>query len=118
MMKNANRTLAFLTYLIPVIVPLYVIFTQRKDLFARYHAYQSLALIVAALIVPAAWVIFAWVMAWIPLIGVLLSAASFALVIATYVVILIGWVYGMLSAVQALIRPVPLFGGWGERFSV
>lgn len=115
-MKSPNRTLAFLTYLIPVIVPLYVIFAQRKDVLARYHAYQSLALCAAVLIVPAVWAIIAWVMAWIPLVGVLLSAASFALVIAAYLVLLVGWFYGMMSALQSRVRPVPLFGGWGERF--
>jgi uncharacterized membrane protein len=116
MMKNANRPLAFLTYLIPVIVPLYVIFAQRKEVFARYHAYQSLALCAGALLVPAVWAIAAWAIAWIPLVGVLLSAASFALVIGAYLVIIVGWFYGMASALQALVRPVPLFGGWGERF--
>jgi uncharacterized membrane protein len=117
-MKNANRTLAFLAYLIPVIVPLYIIFAQPKDVFARYHAYQSLALCAGALIVPLVWAIAAWGMVWIPLVGALLSAATFALVIGAYLVIVYGWLYGMTSALQALVRPVPLFGGWGERFLI
>lgn len=117
-MKSPNRTLAFLAYLIPVIVPLYIIFVQRRDTFARYHAYQSLALCMGALVVPAMWAILAWLVVWIPLVGALLSAASFALVIAAYLTILVGWIYGMISALQAHIRPVPLFGGWGERFLV
>ncbi|MBX2998188.1 MAG: hypothetical protein KF893_06710 [Caldilineaceae bacterium] len=116
MMKNANRTLAFLAYLIPVIVPLYIILLRSKDGFARYHAYQSLSLCAAALIVPLVWAIAAWAMVWIPLVGALLSAASFALVIGAYLAIVVGWFYGMTSALQALVRPVPLFGGWGERF--
>lgn len=115
-MKDANRILAFLAYLIPVIVPFYIVFARSQDIFARYHAFQSLALCGAALIVPAVWAIAAWIMVWIPLVGALLSAASFALVIGAYLVIVVGWLYGMTSALQALVRPVPLFGGWGERF--
>ena len=117
-MEKPNRTLAFLSYLIPVIVPIFVIFTQRKDVFARYHAFQSLALIVGALVVPVFWVVPAWVVAWIPVVGPLLSAASFALVIAAYLAIVYGWVMGMYASLQAKIRPVPLFGGWGERFQL
>lgn len=117
-MEKPNRTLAFLSYLIPVIVPLYVIFTQRKEVFSRYHAFQSLALVAGAVIVPIFWAVPAWVVTWIPLVGPLLSAASFALVIAAYITILVGWGMGMHAALQAKIRPVPLFGGWGERFQI
>ncbi len=118
MEKPQSRLLAFLTYLIPVIVPLYVIFGRRKETLARYHAHQSLALVIAAVIVPAVWAIAAWIVVWIPLVGPLLAAASFALVIAAYVVIVYGWITGMYAAVQADIRPAPLFGDWGERFSI
>ncbi|MEZ4635260.1 MAG: hypothetical protein R2856_09870 [Caldilineaceae bacterium] len=117
-MEKSNRTLAFLSYLVPVIMPLFVIFTQRKDVFARYHAFQSLALIAGAVAVPIVWAIPAWVVAWIPMAGPLLSAASFALVIGAYLTIVYGWVTGMYAALQGRIHPVPLFGGWGERFQV
>jgi uncharacterized membrane protein len=110
------RTLAPLNYLLPVIGPLYIISARRQDTVALYHAYQSLALVVAAVVVPVIWGIVAWLLAWIPLAGPLLAAASFALVIATYLVIVIGWIQGIIAAFQTRIRPVPVFGGWGERF--
>ena len=113
-MEKPNRTLAYLSYLIPVIVPLYVIFTQRKEVFSRYHAFQSLALVAGAVIVPIFWAVPAWVVTWIPLVGPLLSAVSKS----PTTTLLVGWGMGMHAALQAKIRPGPLFGGWGERFQI
>ena len=115
MVEKSNRALALLNYLLPVIVPIYVLSLRRQDTLVRYHAFQSLALVLAAVVAPVVWMIVAWVLTWIPLAGPLLAAASFALVLATYIVIVVGWVTGIVAASQARIRPVPVFGGWGER---
>lgn len=115
-MNKPNRLLALLNYVVPVVVPLYVILAKRSDPLSFYHATQSLALVAGALVTPVAWAIFAWIITWIPLVGGLLGAATFALVIATYLVIIYGWVMGIISAAQAELNPVPVFGDWGERF--
>lgn len=115
-MNKPNRLLALLTYVIPVIVPLYVILARRRDPLSLYHASQSLALVAGAVVSPLAWVIIAWLLTWIPLVGVLLAAASFALVLAAYLVIIYGWINGIVAASQGRLQPVPIFSEWGERF--
>jgi uncharacterized membrane protein len=113
--EKPSRTLALLTYLIPVIAPLYVIFTRPKDIFARYHAYQSLALIAGVILVPAVWAVGGWIIAWVPLVGPLLAASAFAIVMAAFAAFLYGWVMGIVAAWRAEYRRVPLVGAWGER---
>ncbi len=115
-MNKPNRLLALLTYLIPVVVPLYVLFGRRRDPFALYHASRSLALVAGAIITPLVWAVIAWLLTWIPLVGVLLAAASFALVLAAYIAIIYGWISGIIAASQARLQPVPVFGNWGEWF--
>ena len=115
-MEKPNRLLALLMYLLPVIGPVAVIVWWRKDPLVLYHAYQSLALAAGAVAAPLAWAIGAWVVGWIPWAGSLLAAIAFSLVIAAYIGIIVGWIAGMLLALRGELRPVPMFGAWGERF--
>ncbi len=114
-MQKSNRTLAFLAYLLPVLGPLLVLLADRKNTFALYHACQSLGLTLIAVVAPVVWVVFAWLLMWIPLAGALLAAALFALVVAAYITLLIAWVAGMSNALRNQLAPAPVFGGWGER---
>jgi uncharacterized membrane protein len=112
--QRPNRALAFLAYLLPVVGPLLVLLFNRKNSFALYHACQSLALTAAAIIVPVAWVVIGWILAWVPLAGALLAIAMFALVMAGYIVIVIGLVSGLINSLRAKQAAAPIFGGWGE----
>ncbi|MCX6050549.1 MAG: hypothetical protein NT075_36110 [Chloroflexi bacterium] len=113
-MQKQNRTLAFLAYLIPVIGPLLVLLFNRKNGFALYHACQALALTIAAVIVPIAWVICGWIIIWVPLAGAVLAVSLFALVMAAYLTIVISLVLGLINSLRGRTSSVLVFGGWGE----
>jgi hypothetical protein len=42
--------------------------------------------------------------------------ASFAVVMAALIVGAVGWVMGMIRALRGIAKPVPMFGGWGQRW--
>jgi uncharacterized membrane protein len=113
--SNSSRYLAFVAYLLSVPGALFVLLARRRDAFAVYHARQSLAIAIAAIVTPLAWVAVAWPSAWIPYVGVLVGLSLFALVIAAYVGLAVSWVVGMVFALRGLARPAPLVGAWATR---
>ena len=114
-MNKSNKNLAFLAYLLSVVGWLYVLLFRRNDKLAVYHAKQSMTLTIFALAAPAAWAIVAWVLTWIPLAGSFVGAILFSLVIAVYVFLGAAWILGMVYALQAKMKPLPIIGGWTER---
>ncbi len=110
-----KRTLAFLAYLLSIPGWLYVLRFRREDEFATYHARQSLGLTVVAIGAPAVWAIVGWVISWVPLVGPVVAAAAFALVVLTYIALFAAWIVGMVQAFRGRAKPVPVFGGWAER---
>jgi uncharacterized membrane protein len=113
--SQSSRYLAFFSYLLSLPGALFVLLARRDDLFAVYHARQSLRLAIIGIAAPLIWVVVAWVLAWIPLIGGMLGVVLFALVIATYVGILISWIAGMIYSLKGQVRPMPLFGTRSRR---
>jgi uncharacterized membrane protein len=116
--SKPQGTSAFLAYLLPVVGSLYVFLFHRQDEFAVYHPKQSIALMVTAVVAPAAWAVVAWGVSWLSLVGPIIAAALFALVILTYVVLAVTWFIGMVYVSQAKMKPVSMFGGWAERVPV
>jgi uncharacterized membrane protein len=112
--SKPGRNTAFLAYLLPIVGWLYVLLFRRKDEFALYHAKQSMMLTMTAVGAPAAWALVAWIVSWLPLAGPIISVALFALVILTYISLAATWVIGMVYALQAKMKPVPVLGGWAE----
>jgi uncharacterized membrane protein len=108
--SQSSRYLAFFSYLLSLPGALYVLLARRTDLFAVYHARQSLRLALIGLAAFPIWVVVAWALAWIPLIGGMLGVILFALVLATYVGVLISWIAGMIYSLKGQTRPLPLFG--------
>jgi len=108
--SQSSRFLAFLSYLLSLPGALFVLLARRDDPFAIYHARQSLRLAIIGLATPLIWAVVAWVLAWIPLVGGMLGIILFALVIATYVGVLISWIAGMIYSLKGQLRPLPLFG--------
>jgi uncharacterized membrane protein len=51
----------------------------------------------------------------LPLGGPLLLMAGFSVVIAAYIALAVAWLIGMINALRAAWKPVPIFGGYGER---
>jgi uncharacterized membrane protein len=116
--SKSSRYLAFLAYLLSVVGALYVLLARRGDAFAVYHARQSLALAVAALATPLAWVVCAWVLLWVPLAGPVAAVALFALLLGVYLGLAIAWVAGMLYALQGRVKPIPFVGRRAARLQV
>jgi uncharacterized membrane protein len=116
--SKPGRNAAFLAYLLPIVGWLYVLLFRKKDEFAVYHAKQSMVLTMTAVGAPAAWALFAWIVAWLPLAGPIISAALFALVILIYIFLAATWVIGMVYVLQAKMKPVPVLGGWAERIPI
>jgi uncharacterized membrane protein len=113
--SEQRRTLAFVAYLLSILGWLYVLLFQRGDKLAVYHAKQSLGLTLVALAAPAAWALGAWILSWIPLAGPLVAAVAFSFVILTYVFLGVAWITGMVYALQAKAKPLPLIGRWMEQ---
>lgn len=113
--KRSSQVLAFLAYALWIVGWLIVMIVARQDRFATYHARQSLGLSLAVILAPLVWAVAAWLVAWIPSVGVVVSAASFSLVIGVYLVALVAWIFGMIHAARAQLRPVPFFGEWAQR---
>jgi uncharacterized membrane protein len=108
--SQSSRHLAFFSYLLSLPGALFVLLARQDDLFAGYHARQSLRLALVGLAAPIVWAVIAWILAWIPLVGGMLGVILFALVIATYAGILISWIAGMIYSLKGQVRPLPLFG--------
>lgn len=108
-MHKPARLPAFLAYLLLIFGWLYVFLWHRDNRLAVYHVKQSIALVVAAVGTIIGWAVIAWLISWIPF-GAILGAASFSLVIAVYVLIVIDWIIGMVYAWQAKTKPVPVLG--------
>ncbi len=114
---SKRKTLAFLAYLLSILGWFYVLLFQREDELAVYHAKQSLGLTVIALGALVVWALGCWILCWVPLVGPLLAAASFAQVILVYIFLGAAWIIGMVYALQAKMKPLPMVGSWAERIS-
>jgi uncharacterized membrane protein len=108
--KRSSRYLACVAYLLNLPGALYVLLARRDDSFAVYHARQSLALALAAILMPLAWAVCAWGLAWVPLLGPVLGVALFALMLAAYCGLLAAWLAGMLYALQGRVKRLPVIG--------
>jgi uncharacterized membrane protein len=108
--SRSSRYLAFFGYLLSLPGALFVLLARRNDLFAVYHARQSLRLAIIGLLAPIGWAVVAWILAWIPVVGGMIGVVLFSLVIAIYVGVLISWVAGMIYSLKGQVRPLPLFG--------
>ncbi len=116
----SSKIAALLTYLLLVIGWVYVLVARRDDRLAMFHLRQSITLVVTAIVMAVAWVIFAWVIGLVPLLGPPLSIASFSLVIAAAIYLLIMWVVGMIFSLQGRMQPlpVPVMGRWIDRLPI
>ncbi|MBI1256982.1 MAG: hypothetical protein GC204_05885 [Chloroflexi bacterium] len=114
--NDPARVSAALAY-IPIIGWLYVYFTQRKSDLALFHLRQSIGLFVFLIGTFVAWVIVAWVLAWIPFMAIL-SAALFSLVIVAYLYGIVAWVMGIIRALRSQVTPLPIFGTRADRLPI
>jgi uncharacterized membrane protein len=112
-MNRPDRTSAFIAYLLLILGWLYVMLLCRNNDYAVYHAWQSFRLTILALLTTVTWMIGAWLLMLIPIVGPISAAASFAFVVVIYLGLFIAWIGGMINAVRAERKPMPIFGSLG-----
>lgn len=108
-------------YIVPIGLLLLLPVVQRRQKAVRYAERNSWINILLTLAVAAILIYFSWLALRflsnlvLPLGGPLLLMTGFSVVIAAYLALAVAWVFGMINALRAAWKPVPLFGGWGER---
>ena len=108
-------------YIVPIGLVLLMPVVQRRQKAVRYGERNSwigilLTLIVAAVLIYGCWLVLQFLAPFVlPLGGPLLLMTGFSVVIAAYLAISVAWVIGMVNALRAAWKPVPIFGGYGER---
>jgi uncharacterized membrane protein len=104
-----ERVLATLAYF-PVLGWLTALITRRP--LVRFHVRQSLLLVGFVLLGFGAWVVLAWLIAFIPYVGPILSVALFALLVAIYILVIINLILGIINASRGSMRAVPMTARW------
>ncbi len=112
---DVSTDIAVASYLVPVLGWLFILLFRKKNPFAVYHARQAVLLTIVAVGAPIVWAVVAWIVAQFPF-GGLLAAFLFSLVIAVYFGVIIAWLGGIVHALKAEYRPIPIFGGWVRRW--
>jgi uncharacterized membrane protein len=116
MKEEYSRLAAVIAYL-PVIGWLYVYFAGRSNKLAMFHLRQSVGLVLFLLGTMAAWIVIAWLLAWIPFMAAL-SAALFAIVLGAYIFGAFAWLMGIANAGRHNFTPLPGFGNWAEELPI
>jgi uncharacterized membrane protein len=110
-----------LLYIVPIGLILLLPVWQRRNRAVRYKESGSWFGILLTLIVAAALIFMSWLALRflanivLPLGGPLLFMSGFSIVIAAFTAVLVAWIVGLVNSLAARWKPVPLFGGWGER---
>lgn len=120
-------TFAFLSvefpvlYLVPIAIGLFMPVIRRRQHATRYKDRWSwltisLTALVAIALVYGSYLVINWLApVFLPLGGPLLLMGGFSIVIAAAIALVIAWLVGLFNAGSARARPVPIYGGWGER---
>ncbi len=98
-------------FLVPAIIFL-LVEPYNRNRFLRFHAYQSIAVYVAAAIVGAALKIFAFVVFFIPLLGPLVVGLVSIVVGVGWFIL---WVVLVLKALQGEMFKLPVLGDFAEK---
>jgi uncharacterized membrane protein len=117
MNNTSAKVFAFLAYLLNIVGALYVLFARRKDEFAVHHAKQSLGITIIAIGLFVFWIVFGWIISWIPYIGFIFAIATFSLVIAAYIALAVGYITGIIYVLDEKMQPVPVVGKFATRLS-
>jgi uncharacterized membrane protein len=102
--------LAYITIIPPILF--LVIEPYNKNRFVRFHAFQSIFLHVAAVVVWIAFIILSAVLAFIPILGHLVALLLW---LALSVGILVVWVMLLIKANQGQMWKLPVIGDMAEK---
>ncbi|MBN1562330.1 MAG: hypothetical protein JXA10_00705 [Anaerolineae bacterium] len=111
-MNGLARLGAAVAY-VPVIGWVYAYAFQRTNTLVIYHLRQSIGLVLFLIGSLVGWAIMAWLLAWLPYLGIF-GMALFTLVITAYLVGIILWVIGIINALNGQMAPLPGIGRRAE----
>jgi uncharacterized membrane protein len=115
-MPLTSRLKAFFAYLFLAVGGIVILAISRNDRFAAFHARQSVAITLVAIIGSAVLTGICYLIAMIPSVGAVLASASFALVICLLLAMLYAWIAGMINALRANFVSAPFVGGFAARW--
>jgi len=110
-----------LLYLVPVAFLLFGPVVRHRQHAVRYKdrwswLSVSITVVVALALIYASYLVINWLAPiFLPLGGPLLLMSGFSIVIAAAIALIVAWVIGLINAIRARLRPVPVYGSWGER---
>ena len=115
-MSMSSRVKAFIAYLFLAVGGIVILAISRNDRYASFHARQSVAITLVAIIGSAVLMAGCYLIAMIPGVGAVLATASFALVICLLLAMLYSWIMGMIHALRSNYVPAPFVGGVAARW--
>lgn len=115
-MPLSSRLKAFFAYLFFAVGGIVVLAVSRNDHYASFHARQSLAITLVAIVWSGILLLFSYLIALIPLVGPVLASASVALVIGLLLALLYSWIRGMVNALRSNYASAPFVGGFAARW--
>jgi uncharacterized membrane protein len=104
------------------VLSIITIIQDKNNKLARFHAWQSILLFVAPLVLVIVWVIFAAVGVFIDAaIGIpifsILSMLLYAVLLLTGLAALVGMIIAAIKAYNGELFKLPVIGGFADRFS-
>lgn len=115
-MSMSSRIKAFLAYLFLAVGGIVILAVSRNDRFATFHARQSVAITLVAIVGSVVLSAVCYLIAMIPGVGAVLASAAFALVISLLLAMLYAWIAGMINALRANYASAPFVGGVAARW--
>lgn len=110
-----------LLYIFPIALLLLGPVIRRRQHAVRYKdrwSWLSISLtaVVAVVLIYGCYLVINWLApVFLPLGGPLLLMSGFSIVIAAAIALVAAWLIGLINALRGQLRPVPVYGGWGER---
>ncbi len=102
--QDDGKMWAFLAYLLSIIGFVLVLLLKKDNKFAMYHAKQSLVLFILAI--------------GISIIGSIIPVIGWFIILPIgNLVILVLWIIGIINALGGKEKPLPLIGGFADKFS-
>jgi uncharacterized membrane protein len=106
---QAKFPIAVIAY-VPVVGTLYIFLFEKDNALAFFHAKQAFLLTATAILTPILWIMVGWLLTVFPLVGALLAAASFTLVMLVYIFLFVLWIVGISYALQNKLQSLPIIG--------
>jgi uncharacterized membrane protein len=109
-----GKTCAILAYLLVGIIWYFADENMKKSSLAKYHTKQALVLLIVDIVLVVAASILGMILVWIPIIGfVFMSLIWFAVSIGIFIL----WVLGIINAVNAVEKPLPVIGHFSDKLT-